>query len=127
MSVAMKDLPRRHGITVDEYLRMYEAGEFASVDDRVELIEGEIIDMPVPGPRHSSMDSRVVELLIRAVGQRALVRPGGGVHLGNMSLPQPDFSLVARRADYYVERHPTSAETFLAIEVSDTRLSFDLG
>jgi Uma2 family endonuclease len=126
MSVAMKDLPRRHGITVDEFYRMDEAGEFAP-DARVELIEGEIIDMPVPGSRHSAMDSRLNELLILAVGRRALVRAGGGIHLDNMSLPAPDFSLVVRREDYYVERHPTAAETFLAIEVSDTRLSFDLG
>lgn len=126
MSVAMKDLPRRHGITVDEYLRMYEAGEFAP-EARVELIEGEIIDMPVPGSRHSAMDMRLVELLVQAVGRRALVRPGGGIHLDSMSLPAPDFSLVVRREDYYVERHPTAAETFLVIEVSDTRLSFDLG
>ena len=126
MSVAMKDLPRRHGITVDEFYRMFETGEIAP-DARVELIEGEIIDMPVPGTRHSAMDSRLNEMLISAVGRRALVRPGGAVHLDNMSEPQPDFSLVARREDYYVEHHPTPAETFLAIEVSDTRLSFDLG
>ncbi len=126
MSIAMEDLPRRHGITVDEYLRMYEAGEF-SPDARVELIEGEIIDMPPPGTRHSAMGSRLNEMLIHAVGQRALVRPGGGIRLDNMSLPQPDFSLVVRRADYYVEHHPTAAETLLAIEVSDTRLRFDLG
>lgn len=126
MSVAMKDLPRRHGITVDEFYRMYEAGEFAP-DARVELIEGEIIDMPAPGTRHSAIDSRLNEILMRAVGQRALVRPGCAIHLDNMSEPQPDLSLVVRREDYYVERHPTAAETFLAIEVSDTRLSFDLG
>src|SRR3954468_8235854 len=76
MSVAMKDLPRRHGITVDEYYRMAETGEIAP-DARVELIEGEIIDMPMPGPRHSSMDSRLLALLVRAVGERAIVRPGG--------------------------------------------------
>jgi Uma2 family endonuclease len=126
MSVAMKDLPRRHGITVDELYRMVDRGELAP-DARVELIEGEIIDMPVPGPRHTAMDTRLLELLIHAVGQRALVRPGSAIHLDDMSLPQPDVSLVLRREDYYAERHPTGAETFLAIEVSDTRLSFDLG
>jgi Uma2 family endonuclease len=126
MSVAMKDLPRRHGITVDELYRMCETGEIAP-EARVELIEGEIIDMPVPGTRHSAMDSRLNEILMQAVGQRAIVRPGGAIHLDNMSEPQPDFSLVVRRKDFYVEHHPTAAETFLAIEVSDTRLSFDLG
>ena len=126
MSVAMKDLPRRHGITVDEYYRMAETGEIAP-DARVELIEGEIIDMPPPGPRHSSMDMRLTALLIRALGDRAMVRPGGGVRLDDMSLVGPDFALVVPREDFYEYHHPTPEETFLAIEVSDSRLSFDLG
>jgi Uma2 family endonuclease len=126
MRVAMKDLPRRHGITVDEYYRMYEAGEFGD-DARVELIEGEIIDMPPLGAPHSSMDMRLNALLVHAVGDRASVRVASPVRLDNMSEPQPDFALVSTREDYYSERHPTSAETLLAIEVSVSRLSFDLG
>jgi Uma2 family endonuclease len=122
----MKDLPRRHGITVDEFYRMHEAGEFAP-DARVELIEGEIIEMPPPGTRHSAMDSRLLELLMQAVWPRAIVRSGSAIHLDNMSEPQPDVALVLRREDFYVERHPTPAETILAIEVSDSRLNFDLG
>jgi len=126
MSVAMKDLPRRHGITVDEYYRMVDTGELAP-DARVELIEGEIIDMPTPGTRHSSMDSRLNALLVRAVGERAIVRPNLGIRLDNMSELQPDFAVVLSREDFYAEHHPTPAEILLAIEISDTRLSFDLG
>jgi Uma2 family endonuclease len=122
----MEDMPRRHRITVDEYYRMAETGELAP-DARVELIEGEIIDMPPLGSRHSAMDSRLVTILTHAVGQRAIVRVGAPVRLDNMSEPQPDFTLVLPRDDFYEERHPTPADTLLAIEVSDTRLSFDLG
>ena len=126
MSVAMKDLPRRHGITVDEYYRMAETGEIAP-DARVELIEGEIIDMPPIGAPHFAMECRLNELLMQAFVHRAIVRWGGPLRLDNTSEPQPDFTLVLRREDYYEERHPTVADTLLAIEVSDTRLSFDLG
>jgi Uma2 family endonuclease len=126
MSVAMKDLPRRHGITVDEYYRMAETGEIAP-DARVELIEGEIIDMPPIGSPHGAMDSRLNALLVQAFGQRAIVRVGLPIRLGNMSEPQPDFSVVLPRPDFYYERHPTAADTLVAIEVSVTRLSFDLG
>ena len=126
MSVAMKDLPRRHGITVDELYRMCEAGELAP-EARVELIEGEIIDMPPPGSRHSAMHSRLLEVLMQAVGQRAIVRPASALHLDDMSAPQPDIALVLRREDFYAERHPTAAEMLLVIEVSESRLSFDLG
>ena len=126
MSVAMKDLPRRHGITVDEYYRMAETGEIAP-EARVELIEGEIIDMPTPGTRHSSMDMRVNALLVRGVGDRAMVRANLGIRLSDMTVLQPDFALVLPREDYYAEHHPSASEILLAIEVSDTRLSFDLG
>ena len=126
MSVAMKDLPRRHGITVDEYYRMVDTGELAP-DARVELIEGEIIDMPPIGTPHGAMETRLNELLVQTFRHRAMVRWGLPVHLDNMSLPQPDFALVLRREDFYAERNPTAGDTLLAIEVSDTRLSFDLG
>ncbi|MEJ0036786.1 MAG: Uma2 family endonuclease [Gammaproteobacteria bacterium] len=126
MSVAMEDLPRRHGITVDEYYHMAEVGELAP-DARVELIEGEIIDMPPIGSPHGAMDSKLTALLVQTFAPRAIVRCGLPIRLDNMSEPQPDFALVLPRADFYEQRHPTAAETLLAIEVSDTRLSFDLG
>ena len=126
MSVAMEDMPRRHRITVDEYYHMAEVGEIAP-DARVELIEGEIIDMPPIGSPHGAMDSRLTALLVQTFGQRAIVRCGLPIRLGNMSEPQPDFALVTPREDFYAERHPTAVETLLAIEVSVTRLSFDLG
>jgi Uma2 family endonuclease len=126
MSVAMKDLPRRHGITVDEYYRMAETGEIAP-EARVELIEGEIIDMPPIGNPHAAMDTKLTMLLVDAVKRRALVRVGLPTRLDNMSEPQPDFALVSPRDDFYEQGHPTAAETLLAIEVSVTRLSFDLG
>src|SRR5262249_31979198 len=126
MRVAMEDLPRRHGITVDEYYRMFETGELAP-DARVELIEGEIIDMPSIGSSHAAMDTAFTMLLIEGVRKRALVRVALPIRLGNMSEPQPDFALVAPREDFYAERHPVADDTLLAIEVSVTRLSFDLG
>jgi len=126
MRVAMEDLPRRHGITVDEYYRMAETGELAP-DARVELIEGEIIDMPPIGSSHGSMDTKLTLMLVEAVAKRALVRCGLPIRLDNMSEPQPDFALVLPRVDFYEASHPTAADTLLAIEVSDTRLSFDLG
>ena len=126
MSVAMEDMPRRHRITVDEYYRMVEVGLLAP-KARVELIEGEIIDMPPIGSPHGAMDTKLTMLLVEAVGKLALVRCGLPIRLDNMSEPQPDFALVSPREDFYEQRHPTAAETLVAIEVSDTRLSFDLG
>jgi Uma2 family endonuclease len=125
MSVAMEEFPRRHRITVEEYYRMAEVGLLAP-DARVELIEGEIIDMPPIGTSHAFVVSRLHELLLRAVDDRAFVRGQLPVRLDEYSEPQPDLVVVARRADFYAERHPIPSDTLLAIEVSETTLRFDL-
>ncbi|NBC48571.1 MAG: hypothetical protein GVY22_11370 [Gammaproteobacteria bacterium] len=65
-------LPARHAITVDEYLRMGEAGILAP-DGRYELIAGELIDMPPIGPAHASKTNRLVDLFTGAVRGRASV------------------------------------------------------
>ncbi len=126
MSVAMEDWPRRHRITVEEYHRMAEVGLLAP-DARVELIEGEIIDMPPIGSRHAAAVSRLHKLLERAAGERAIVRCQTPILLGDLSEPQPDIAIHPARKDFYEHRHPTAAETLLVIEVSDTTLRYDLG
>ena len=125
MSVAMEDWPRRHRITVDEYYRMAESGSFAP-DARVELIDGEIIDMPPIGNRHMAHVDRLVRLLCSAVGDRAIVRCQAGVHFGDDSVPQPDFALLAPQEDFYESRPANAADTLLIIEVSDTSLGYDM-
>ena len=68
---------------------MGEAGIFAP-DARVELIEGEIIDMPPPGQKHKSKVNRLDHLLVRAVGEQAIVSVRNPAILGTWSEPQPD-------------------------------------
>src|SRR5262245_27163525 len=119
MSVAMEEFPRRHRITVEEYHRMAEVGLLAP-DARVELIDGEIIDMPPMGSRHAAIVRRIQELLTDAVGKRALVQAQLPVRLDNYSEPEPDLAVLARREDYYAAKHPTPADTLLAVEVSES-------
>ena len=125
MSVAMEDFPRRHRVTVDEYHHMAEVGLLAR-DARVELIEGEIVEMPPIGSRHAAVVDRLNETLGRAVGPRAIVRCQNPIQLGGASEPQPDLALLARRQDFYELQLPTGADTLLVIEVSDSTLSYDL-
>jgi Uma2 family endonuclease len=126
MSAVMEEEPRRHRITVDEYYRMSEVG-LLDPKARVELIDGEIIDMPPIGDPHMGTVDQLNERLIRAVGQRAIVRCQGAVQLGDYTAPQPDFTLLMRRADYYRSRRAISSDILLAIEVSDTTLRYDTG
>lgn len=116
--------PRPHRLTVEEYYRMAEVGLLAH-DARVELIEGEIIDMAPIGSRHAAMVDRLGRRLTGAVGQSALVRTQHPLRLDTNSEPQPDIAIVRNRADEYAGSHPAATDTLLVIEVSDTTLRYD--
>jgi Uma2 family endonuclease len=117
-------LPRRHRLTVEDYYRMAEVG-ILGPNDRVELIEGEIIDMPPPGELHSGTVTQLDHLLQRAVGDRAIVFVRNPAVLGGYSAPQPDLALLKTRADFYKSALPRPADILLLIEVADTSLRYD--
>jgi Uma2 family endonuclease len=125
MSAVMTDWIPRHRITVDEYYRMAEVG-ILPPDARVELIEGEIIDMPPIGTGHGGTVMQINELLRDAARGHAQVFVQSAERLSDISEPQPDFALVKRRADFYKKKHPGPADTFLIIEVSESSLRYDL-
>jgi Uma2 family endonuclease len=124
MSMLMEIWPQRHRITVDEYHRMAEVGLLAP-EARVELIEGEIIDMAPIGPPHSSVVNQLTRLLVRAVGDQAIVQAQGAVRLNFRNEPEPDLALFKPREDFYRHRHASGADTLLVIEVSESSLRYD--
>ena len=125
MSTVMNDWIHRHRITVDEYYRMAETGILAP-DARVELIEGEIIDMAPIGFEHAWVVLELNRRLIQAAGDLAMVLPQSGVRLSDISEPQPDFALLKPPVASYRKRIAAAADTFLLIEVSDSTLRYDL-
>jgi Uma2 family endonuclease len=125
MSAVMTDWIPRHRITVDEYYRMAEVG-ILPPDARVELIEGEIIDMPPIGTGHGGTVMQINELLRDAARDRAKVLVQSALRLSDISEPEPDFALVKPRADFYKKKHPGPADTFLIVEVSESSLRYDL-
>jgi Uma2 family endonuclease len=118
------ELLRRHRLTVDEYHRMAEAGVLAP-DARVELIEGEIVDMATIGTRHASTVMRLNRLLMNAAGHVATVSVQNPLRLDDRSEPQPDLMLLSPRDDFYASAHPTAADVLLLIEVSDSTARYD--
>jgi Uma2 family endonuclease len=124
MSTQMESWPRRHRITVDEYYRMAEVGLLAP-DARVELIDGEIIDMAPLGTDHSGVVSDLNYLFMHAVGDRGIVRIQSEVRLDRSSEPQPDIAVLAPQAHRYRHVHPAPADVLLLIEVSDSTLRYD--
>ena len=114
----------RHLFTVDEYHRMGAAGIFGE-DNRVELIEGEIIEMSPIGSPHAARVKRLTRLLVRRLGTRAIVQVQDPVLLSQLSEPQPDLAVVKARADFYASGHPEPADVLLIVEVADSSRVFD--
>ena len=117
------ELPRRL-FTVQEYHRMAEAGIFHP-EERVELIEGEIVQMAPIGPRHAGCVINATRLFITRLGDRAIVSPQNPVVIQPRSEPQPDLLVLRPRAVSYSREHPTPDDVLLAVEVADTTVRFD--
>jgi Uma2 family endonuclease len=110
--------------TVDEYYRMAEAG-ILTPQDRVELIDGEIIEMSPIGSRHAGCVNRAARLLISAFGKRVVVSVQNPLRLGKYTEPQPDVVVLKPRDDEYVSKTPTASDAILVVEVADTTFSYD--
>jgi len=115
---------RRHRLTATDYHRMGDAG-ILRPDARVELIEGEIIDMAPIGSRHAAAVERLAAALRGAVGDLAMVRTQQPVALDRHSEPEPDVAVVFPRGDYYEHSHPQPRDVLLIVEVADATLAYD--
>ena len=122
--MAVTELITRRRFTVDEYHRMAEAGILGE-DDRVELLEGEIVEMSPIGWRHQACVDRLTQWLVPALQGRAILRPQGPIRLGEDSAPQPDLVVLRPRADFYAEGGPGPGDVLWLVEISDTSLRYD--
>lgn len=116
--------PTKHLTNLDEWRRLGEANIFPP-GSRIELINGEILDMAPIGFNHAGHLKRVNNLLTILVTGKAIVSVQDPLQLGDLSEPEPDFMLLKPNADYYSSCHPVAADVLLLIEVSDTSLQFD--
>ena len=123
-AVMSEDFVPRHRFTVQDYYRMAEVGLLAP-DARVELIDGEVIDMAPQGSLHAGILTRLTKRLVLAAGERAILRPQCPLRLDDFSEPEPDFALLKTRSDGYLTSHPGAADTLLIVEVSESSLRFD--
>ena len=122
---ASLEYPQKHLISAEEYLRMGEGGVFAP-DARLELIEGEIIEMaPIGGP-HMRRVNKLNRLFVERSGDLAIVSVQNPLIVSERSVPQPDLVLLRRREDEYERSLPTASDVLLAVEVADSTVHFDL-
>jgi Uma2 family endonuclease len=116
--------PKPRLFTVEEYDRMVEAGILGE-NDRVELVNGEIVQMTPIGSRHAACVDRLNALLSRHVSDRAIIHVQNPVRANEWSEPEPDLGLLRPQSDYYAAAHPGPGDVFLLIEVAETSLDYD--
>jgi Uma2 family endonuclease len=116
-----------HRFTVDEYHRMGEAGVFHE-DDRVELVDGQIVEMSPIGVSHAACVTRLNQAFAALAARgRATVGVQNPAVLGRHEEPQPDIAVLHYRRDGYGEAHPGPGDVFLLVEVADSSLGYDRG
>lgn len=114
----------RRTFTVDEYHRMAEMG-ILTEDDRVELINGEIVAMsPINSP-HAGHVKRINALFTRLLGEQTIVSVQDPLTIQDASEPEPDIMLLHPRDDFYASAHPQPEDVYLLIEVADSSVRTD--
>jgi Uma2 family endonuclease len=124
--MSMAAVPERTRISADRYQKMMATGVLTKYD-RVELIDGDIFDMPPIGLSHSAVVARLNKLFVLSAGDLGVVSPGGSIRLGDYSVPQSDLMVLKPRDDFYAGHIAMAPDVLLLVEVSDSSLAFDLG
>ncbi len=114
----------RRKFSVADYYAMAAAGILAP-QERVELLNGAVIEMAPIGEHHAFSVDWVNEALIFPLQRRAVVRIQNPLHIDDQSMLQPDLMLLERRDDFYRHGHPAPEEVLLLIEVSDSTVDYD--
>jgi Uma2 family endonuclease len=111
-------------LTVADYHRMVECGILAE-DERVELLDGQVVPMTPIGSPHAGCVNRLTRMLTHALGDRATIAVQNPAVLNDWSEPQPDVAVLKPRLDGYAAAHPEPADVLLLIEVADSSLARD--
>lgn len=113
-------------ITVAEYYRMAEIG-ILEPDEKLELINGQIIQKMVPqGIPHATAIRRADRLFGRLLGEDFYVHTQFPLHINDLSEPEPDIIVTTADLSIFEERHPIPEDIYLIIEIADSTLKGDL-
>lgn len=115
--------PAPYLFSVDQFHRL--APDVFPEDTRVELLQGEIIQMAPIGSRHAACVNRLTRLFSIEGRDRVIVAVQNPVILSDWSEPQPDLALLSPRADYYASGHARPSDILLVVEVADTTATWD--
>jgi Uma2 family endonuclease len=117
-------LPLRR-FSVAEYEKLIQTGVLLT-DERLELIDGLILEMSPINPRHAECVDRLNRILTVMLHTRARIRIQSPISLGVYATqPQPDITIATLRPQGYADHHPNAQDVLLVIEVSDSTLADD--
>lgn len=123
-AIPTESAPTRRRFTVAEYYAMADIGILRE-NDRIELLDGDLIIMSPIGDWHAASVDRFTNTLPPRLQGRAIVRVQNPTRLNDNSEPQPDIMLLRWRDDFYGGGHPGPADVLLLIEVADTSVDYD--
>ncbi len=115
----------RQLFTVNDYYKMAETGILAA-DDKVELLDGEVVQMSPAGSYHASVVDFLNRFFNRQTQVDAIVRVQSPIRLDDYSEPEPDLALLRLKDDFYQSLHPKASDVFLLVEVADSSLEKDM-
>lgn len=124
MAMDALEIPRVRRFTVGEYHRMREAG-ILDEDDRVELIDGEVVQIAPIGSRHAACVDKLAAILFSRLSGKVQVRIQSPIRLDDQTEPEPDVALLHPKANAYADAHPVPDDVLLVVEVSDVTLEYD--
>lgn len=110
--------------TIEQYHQLVNAGML--IDRRVELLEGNIIEMAPEGMPHAVYCGDAVDYLKQLLGNRAKVREAHPITLPNDSEPEPDIAVVIPASHRYLDHHPYLEDIYWLVEYANTTLTKDL-
>ena len=125
MGARPQGLDARWRFRADDVLRMIDLGIIGD-DDRVELVNGELLIVPLHGPEHRGIKDDLHARLARAYADREVhVLNQGPLVAGELGLPEPDLAIIRGPARDYLARHPTGADALLVIEIAKSSQARD--
>jgi len=117
-------LPVRRRFTADEFEHLAEVGILPE-DDRLELLDGEIVEMTPISTDHAGCVNALTAIFSRRLGNRIVAAVQNPVRLDDFNEPQPDFCLLRPRDDFYRTVHPGGPDVLLLVEVAHTSQKYD--
>jgi Uma2 family endonuclease len=111
-------------LTTEEYQQMAEMG-ILTQEDKVELIEGQIVEMSPIGSQHATYVNKITALFIRLLPEEFITSIQNPIVINLHSEPEPDIAILKPDKNLYIDQLPTAKDVLLIIEVADTSIDYD--